>query len=351
MVTPARPREGHGLRSGQAEPAGRRSEPGGDRVAPDAGKGPPSARWPTCRPSRSRGDVLTPRIRPLLAGRRALRDADAGSIPSRRPSGRTRRTRYCTTSPPRFRRGRRTCHPELQGLLDTLLAKQPGERGSGARRAIATGPLLQQADPEPPVFYQGDAGASGRALARPRVAIPALLAGRRASTSAIERSSSTTGASGGRATWRCPEIARLTDDGKVRGGVRPGRGGGAVPAGEDAGAGRTAGFVCPFGVDRVGSAGRIGLLEGLLRHRVRVATPRTRRPSRACRSRPSSAGSGSRRTAISRCCWRRRWGDQWPSRSTRPAACLPTWCGCRVGLRPAAAGPGPSERGDDRGRS
>jgi eukaryotic-like serine/threonine-protein kinase len=103
---------------------------------------------------------------------------------------------------------------ELQGLLRTLLAKQPGERGTAHEARSLLARLVQQSGSELASPTRALLARSGRAIVRPRVAIPALLVIACAAYLGYQRTEHS-----GRVTWArdvaLPEVARLTDDGKM----------------------------------------------------------------------------------------------------------------------------------------
>jgi len=103
---------------------------------------------------------------------------------------------------------------ELQDLLRALLAKQPGDRGTAHEARSRMAHLVQQSGSEPTAPARALLVRTGRAFARPRAAIPALLLIACAAYFGyqwIEHNR--------RVTWArevaLPEIARLADAGNV----------------------------------------------------------------------------------------------------------------------------------------
>jgi eukaryotic-like serine/threonine-protein kinase len=103
---------------------------------------------------------------------------------------------------------------ELRDLLRTLLGKQPGGRGTAHDARSRMTRLVQQSGAESASLTGALLVRSGRALARPRMAIPALLLIACAAYFGYQRTEHNR-----RVSWArdvaLPEISRLTDDGKM----------------------------------------------------------------------------------------------------------------------------------------
>ena len=163
-------------------------------------------------PEQIRGDVLTPQSDLFSLGV-VLHEMLTGVHPFKRNLAMDTVHAILHDTPPSISTRPEAVAPELRRLLDTLLAKRPHERGSVHEARSHMAHLVQEAA-EPPRLTQTLLALFSRTLARPAVALPALLV-----IAAVVFLGYQRVVHGRRAAWArdvaLPEIARLTDTGKA----------------------------------------------------------------------------------------------------------------------------------------
>jgi formylglycine-generating enzyme required for sulfatase activity/dienelactone hydrolase/predicted Ser/Thr protein kinase len=164
-------------------------------------------------PEQIRGDVLTPQS-DLFSFGVVLYEMLTGAHPFKKHLGTDTAYAIVHEAPAPVSARPEFVAPEVQGLLDSLLAKRPADRGSAHDVRSRLAHLLQQSGAEPVSLAKTFLSRSRRSMDRPWFALPAvaLIAGALyLGYQRFER--------GRKAQWArdvaVPEIARLADAGKV----------------------------------------------------------------------------------------------------------------------------------------
>ena len=164
-------------------------------------------------PEQIRGEPLTPQSDLFSLGI-VLYEMLTGAHPFKKPLGTDTAYAIVHEAPAPVSARSESAAPEVQALLDTLLAKRPADRGSAHEARSRLAHLLQESGAEPVSLAKTFLSRSRRVIARPWFALPAvaLIAGALyLGYQRLER--------GRKAQWArdvaVPEIARLTDAGKV----------------------------------------------------------------------------------------------------------------------------------------
>ncbi len=164
-------------------------------------------------PEQIQGSALTPESDLFSLGV-VLYEMLSGAHPFKKNLGMETAHAILHDTPARLLERPEAVSPELQDLLRALLAKHPHERGSAHEARSRLARLAQQSGSEPASSTKALLVRSGRAFARPRFAIPALLLVACAAFFGYQRVEHNK-----RVKWAhdvaLPEIARLTDSGKM----------------------------------------------------------------------------------------------------------------------------------------
>jgi len=164
-------------------------------------------------PEQIRGEPLTPQSDLFSLGI-VLYEMLTGAHPFKKPLGTDTAHAIVHEIPAPVSARSEVAAREVQGLLDTLLAKRPADRGSAHEARSRLAHLLQESGAEPVSLAKTLLSRSRRVMARPWFALPAvaLIAGALyLGYQRLER--------GRKGQWArdvaVPEIARLTDAGNV----------------------------------------------------------------------------------------------------------------------------------------
>ena len=187
------------------------AEPGGTRLEPhEAGITVGTLAYMS--PEQIRGEPLTPESDLFSLGI-VLYEMLTGAHPFKKPLGTDTAYAIVHEAPAPVSARSESAAPEVQALLDTLLAKRPADRGSAHEARFRLAHLLQESGAEPVSLAKTFLSRSRRVIARPWFALPAvaLIAGALyLGYQRLER--------GRKAQWArdvaVPEIARLTDAGR-----------------------------------------------------------------------------------------------------------------------------------------
>ena len=164
-------------------------------------------------PEQVRGDTLTPQSDLFSLGV-VLYEVLTGAHPFKKQLGTDTAYAIVHEAPAPVSARPGFMAPGVQGLLDTLLAKRPADRGSAHEVRSRLAHLLQEASTEPLSLTKTILSRSRRSMARPWVALPVLVVIAGAVYLGYQRFER-----GRKIQWArdvaVPEIARLTDAGKV----------------------------------------------------------------------------------------------------------------------------------------